>query len=293
MAGHTHDDIDHITGTATTGHEWDGIKELNTPLPRWWVNIFYATIIWALGYYVAYPSWPGISSYAKGVLGYSSRAEVAADLEELKALRAKAAADLAKADVGAIKADPKMLALALAQGKAAFGDNCAPCHGTGGAGAKGYPNLNDDDWLWGGKLTDIYTTLQHGVRSGNDAETRISAMPAFGKDGILKKEEIRTVANYVVSLSGGKSEASADLKAGAKIFAENCASCHGDKGAGNQELGAPNLTDQIWLYGGKVDDVVESVTNSRSGVMPAWAGRLDGTTIKSLAVYVHSLGGGK
>lgn len=293
MAGQTHDDIDHITGTATTGHEWDGIKELNTPLPKWWVNIFYATIIWAVGYYVAYPSWPGISSHLKGVLGYSSRAEVAADLEDLKALRAKAAADLAKAEVTQIKADPKMLALALAQGKAAFGDNCAPCHGTGGAGAKGYPNLNDDDWLWGGKLTDIYATLQHGVRSTNDADTRISAMPAFGKDGILKKEEIRSVANYVVSLSGGKPEASADLKAGAKLFGDNCASCHGDKGAGNLELGAPNLTDQIWLYGGKVDDVVESVTNSRSGVMPAWAGRLDATTIKSLAVYVHSLGGGK
>jgi cytochrome c oxidase cbb3-type subunit 3 len=163
----------------------------------------------------------------------------------------------------------------------------------GATGSVGYPNLNDDDWLWGGKLADIYTTLQHGVRSTNDSDTRISAMPAFGKDGILKKEEIRTVANYVVSLSGGKSEGTADLKTGAKLFAENCSSCHGDKGAGNQDLGAPNLTDQIWLYGGKVEDVVETVANSRAGVMPAWAGRLDTATVKSLTVYVHSLGGGK
>lgn len=293
MAGQHHDDIDHITGTATTGHEWDGIKELNTPLPKWWLNIFYACIIWSIGYYVAYPAWPGISSYTKGVLNYSSRAEVQDELDALKAKRAAAAADIAKADLAAIKADPKMLAVALAQGKAAFGDNCAPCHGVGATGSVGYPNLNDDDWLWGGKLTDIYTTLQHGVRSTNDGDTRISAMPAFGKDGILKKEEIRTVANYAVSLSGGKYEANADLKAGAKLFAENCASCHGDKGAGNPELGAPNLTDQIWLYGGKIEDVVETVTNSRAGVMPAWAGRLDTATVKSLAVYVHSLGGGK
>jgi cytochrome c oxidase cbb3-type subunit III len=293
MAGQHHEEIDHVTGTATTGHDWDGIKELNTPLPRWWLNIFYATIIWSFGYWVVYPSWPGITGHAKGVLGYSSRAEVQVELDALKAQRAAGAAGIATADVVAIKADPKMLAMALAQGKAAFGDNCAPCHGLGATGSKGYPNLNDDDWLWGGTLPEILTTLQHGIRSGNDSETRISQMPAFGKDGILKKDEVRTVANFVVQLSGGKPEAGYAPAAGAKLFADNCASCHGEKGLGNKELGAPNLADKISLYGNGLEDIVETVNNARAGVMPAWAGRLDSATVKSLAVYVHSLGGGK
>ncbi|OYU47246.1 MAG: cytochrome-c oxidase, cbb3-type subunit III [Rhizobiales bacterium PAR1] len=292
MAGQN-EDRDHITGTATTGHEWDGIKELNTPLPRWWLNIFYATIIWAFGYWVVYPSWPLISSHLPGVTGYSSRAEVAVELDALKAKRTAAAADLGKVELAAIKADPKLLSLALAQGKAAFGDNCAPCHGLGGAGSKGYPNLNDDDWLWGGTLQDIHTTLQHGIRSTNDDKTRISAMPAFGKDGILKKEEVRLVANYVRTLSGLSTETGFDKAKGEKLFAENCAACHGDKGAGNKELGAPNLTDAIWLYGSSIDEIVETVTNSRAGLMPAWGARLDPITVKSLAIYVHSLGGGK
>lgn len=293
MAGQTHEDRDHITGTATTGHEWDGIKELNTPLPRWWLNIFYASIIWAFGYWVVYPSWPLVSSHLTGVIAYSSRAEVAVELDALKAKRAAQATDLAKVELGAIKADPKLLSLALAQGKAAFGDNCAPCHGLGGAGSKGYPNLNDDDWLWGGTLAEIHTTLEHGIRSTNDDKTRISAMPAFGRDGILKKEEVRTVANYVRTLSGLSAEAGFSKAAGEKLFTDNCAACHGDKGQGNKELGAPNLTDAITLYGSGLEDIVETVSNSRSGLMPAWGARLDPVTIKSLAVYVHSLGGGK
>jgi cytochrome c oxidase cbb3-type subunit III len=292
MAGQ-HEDRDHITGTTTTGHEWDGIKELNTPLPRWWLNIFYACIVWSFAYWVVYPSWPLISSHLPGVTGYSSRAEVAVELDALKTKRTAAAADLGKVELAAIKADPKLLSLALAQGKAAFGDNCAPCHGLGGAGSKGYPNLNDDDWIWGGTLQDIHTTLQHGIRSTNDDKTRISAMPAFGKDGILKKEEVRLVANYVRTLSGLSTEAAFDKAKGEQLFAENCAACHGEKGAGNMELGSPNLTDAIWLYGSTVDDIVETVTNSRAGLMPAWAARLDPITVKSLAVYVHSLGGGK
>jgi cytochrome c oxidase cbb3-type subunit III len=292
MAGQ-HEDRDHITGTTTTGHEWDGIKELNTPLPRWWLNLFYACIVWAFGYWIVYPSWPLISGNLPGVIGYSSRADVAVEIDALKAKRAAAAADIGKVELAAIKADPKLLALALAQGKAAFGDNCAPCHGLGGAGSKGYPNLNDDDWLWGGTLEDIHTTLQHGIRSTNDEQTRISAMPAFGKDGILKKEEVRTVANHVRTLSGLSTETGFDKAKGQTLFAENCAACHGEKGAGNKELGAPNLTDAIWLYGSGIEDIVETVTYSRAGLMPAWGARLDPVTVKSLAVYVHSLGGGK
>jgi cytochrome c oxidase cbb3-type subunit 3 len=292
MAGHT-EEHDAVTGRTTTGHEWDGIKELNTPLPRWWLNVFYATIIWSIGYFIAYPAWPGVSSYTRGVLGYSSRADVAVEVEALKARRAAQAADLATVELAAIKADPKLLSLAIAQGKAAFGDNCAPCHGIGATGSKGYPNLNDDEWLWGGSLEDIHTTLKHGIRSSNDADTRISAMPAFGRDGILKRDEIRVVANHVRALSGQPTEASYNRAAGEKLFADNCASCHGEKGLGNRDLGAPNLADAISLYGNRLEDIVETVTNSRAGVMPAWAGRLDPVTVKSLAVYVHSLGGGQ
>jgi cytochrome c oxidase cbb3-type subunit 3 len=295
MAEH-HDqgpETDAVTGRTTTGHEWDGIKELNTPLPRWWLNIFYATIVWSFGYFIVYPAWPGISSYTRGVIAYSSRAEVAVELDALKAQRAAQAADLATVEIAAIKADPKLLALAMAQGRAAFGDNCAPCHGLGGGGSKGYPNLNDDDWLWGGSLDEIHETLKHGIRSANDESTRISAMPAFGRDGLLKKDEIRTVANFVRTLAGQLAEPGFDRAAGAKLFAENCGSCHGDEGRGNKALGAPNLADAITLYGGRLEDIVETVSNSRAGVMPAWAARLDPVTVKSLAVYVHSLGGGQ
>lgn len=273
-------EIDAVTGTATTGHEWDGIKELNTPLPRWWLWTFYACCIWAALYMVAYPAWPLVSSYTSGLLGYSSRANVAADMAALQALRGEKAALLAKADLADIEKDQALLAFARAQGRAAFGDNCAPCHGSGATGSKGYPNLNDDDWLWGGTLDALHQTIQYGIRSGN-AQARENVMPAFGKDGTLKKDEIVQVANYVLSLSGQPTRQGVDPAAGKQLFADNCAVCHGEDGKGNQELGAPNLTDRIWLYGGDEASLVETITNSRAGVMPAWADRLDPVTIKA------------
>jgi cytochrome c oxidase cbb3-type subunit III len=285
-------EIDHVSGKTTTGHEWDGIKELNTPLPRWWVLTFYATIIWAIGYWIVYPAWPLLSSYTTGVLHYSSRADVAVELANLEKIRGQKMVALGSASLAEIEKDPALLALARARGKTVFGDNCAPCHGSGAAGAKGYPNLNDDDWLWGGTLDQIMQTIQFGVRSGHP-KTHESAMLAFGKDGILKPEQIVTVANYVRSLSGLPTAKGYDAAAGKKIFADNCSSCHGDAGTGNQELGAPNLTDKIWLYGSDEATLVETITNGRTGVMPAWVGRLDPSTIKAMAVYVHSLGGGK
>jgi len=290
MAGHS--ELDHVTGKTTTGHEWDGIKELNTPLPRWWVIAFYLTIFWAIGYWVVYPAWPLLWSHTTGVLNYSSRADVAVELAKLEKIRGDKMVSLGAAPLAEIEKDPALLALARARGKAAFGDNCAPCHGSGGAGAKGYPNLNDDDWLWGGTLDQILQTIQFGARSGH-AKTHESAMLAFGKEGVLKKEQIVTVANYVRALSGLPTSPGYDASVGMKIFAENCVACHGDAGKGNQELGAPNLTDKIWLYGSDEATLVETITNGRAGVMPAWAGRLDPSTIKALAVYVHSLGGGK
>ncbi|MGJ5070517.1 cytochrome-c oxidase, cbb3-type subunit III [Bradyrhizobium oligotrophicum] len=290
MADHT--EVDSVTGTATTGHVWDGIKELNTPLPRWWVITFYITIVWAIGYWIVYPAWPLISSNTQGMFGYSSRADVAVELANLEKIRGAKMAALATASLADIEKDPAMLALARAKGKTVFGDNCAACHGTGAAGAKGFPNLNDDDWLWGGSLEQIQQTLLYGVRSGHP-KTREGQMLAFGKDGVLKPAEIITVANYVRELAGLPTRPGYDAKAGAKIFAENCAACHGDNAKGNPELGAPNLTDKIWLYGSDEATLIETITNGRAGVMPAWEGRLDPTTIKAMAVYVHSLGGGK
>jgi cytochrome c oxidase cbb3-type subunit 3 len=285
-------EIDVVTGTATTGHEWDGIKELNTPLPRWWVWVFYATIVWSVLYWIVYPAWPLVSSYTKGVFNYSSRADVAADLAALQKIRGDKAVTLANADLADIEKDQALLSFARAQGKAAFGDNCAPCHGTGATGAKGYPNLNDDDWLWGGTLPAIYQTLEYGIRSGH-AEARQNQMPAFGRDGMLNRDEIVQVANYVRSLSGMPVRQGVDIAAGGKIFAENCAVCHGDEGKGNEELGAPNLADRIFLNGADEAAITESINTGRGGVMPAWAGRLDPATLKALAVYVHTLGGGK
>jgi len=287
-----HNDIDKVTGTATTGHEWDGIKELNTPLPRWWVITFYATIIWAVGYWIVYPAWPMLWGHTTGILHYSSRADVAVELANLEKIRGQKMVTLGAAALADIEKDPALLALARARGKTVFGDNCAPCHGSGGAGAKGYPNLNDDDWLWGGTPDQIMQTIQFGVRSGHP-KTHEGAMLAFGKEGVLKKDQIVTVASYVRSLSGLPTSQGYDAKAGAKIFAENCAVCHGDAGKGNQELGAPNLADKIWLYGSDEATLIETITNGRSGVMPAWVGRLDPSTVKALAVYVHSLGGGQ
>jgi len=290
---HDNPHVDAATGYSTTGHEWDGIRELNTPLPRWWLGVFYATILWSIGYWVVYPAWPLLTGATKGVIGYASRADISADMAQLKAQRAAQAAGMADATPAQIKADPTLFQIAMAQGKAAFGDNCAACHGVGGAGAKGYPNLNDDDWLWGGSLEAIQQTVRHGIRVAGDNDTRVSQMPAFGRDGVLKREEILAVASHVRELASLPTEPKADLVLGRKVFADNCAACHGSAGKGNQELGAPNLTDAISLYGMDMASLTETISNSRGGVMPAWAGRLDETTIKALTVYVHSLGGGQ
>ncbi len=291
MADHKHD-IDAVTGTATTGHVWDDIRELNTPLPRWWLWLFYATIIWSIGYWIVYPSWPLISSYTKGAFGWQSRADVVTELSALKAQRAPMMDKIGAASLQQILGDPQLLDFATAQGRAAFRDNCAPCHGAGGGGGRGYPNLDDDDWLFGGKIDDIAATIRHGSHADDD-QGHLTKMPAFGRDGMLKRAEIETVADYVRSLSGLPVDPKADLAAGRKIFADNCVTCHGPDGKGKQDTGAPNLTDAIWLYGSDKATIVEGLWNGRGGVMPAWAGRLDDATIKAVAVYVWSLGGGQ
>ncbi len=275
----------------TTGHEWDGIQELNKPLPKWWLYTFYACIVWAVGYWILYPAWPLISSHTAGYLGYSQREVVAEDLAQAQADKAGFRDRIAASDLETIQSDPELLNFALAGGAAAFGDNCAPCHGRGAQGAFGYPNLQDDAWLWGGSLDAIHQTIQFGIRA-DDSETRNSQMPAFGKLGMLKPDQVSDVAEYVLSLSGNAGDEDA-AERGQALFATNCAACHGPEGQGNQALGAPNLSDELWLYGGDKATVVQTITNSRSGMMPAWHERLDPATIKELAIYVHSLGGGQ
>jgi len=289
MANH---DIDEQSGTATTGHEWDGIKELDNPMPQWWLTILYATIVWSIGYMIVYPAWPLVSSYTKGVFGYSSRAEVAEEMTEAKARQQQYRDKLATASLEAIRTDAEMLEFALAGGRAAFNVNCSQCHGSGAQGFKGYPNLNDDEWLWGGSIQAIHTTITHGARNDDDDNARQSQMPAFGKDEILTRAEISDVAEYVLSLSDNATDAAA-TESGKPLFAENCAPCHGETGGGVAEMGAPALDNNIWLYGGDKATLVESIANSRQGVMPAWGKILEPIVIKQLAVYVHSLGGGK
>lgn len=287
---------DEITGVDTTGHEWDGIRELNNPLPKWWIYSFYVSIIWSIIYWILMPAWPILTSdgwtYTKGLLGYSQRAVVAAEIQEAQAKLAPFRDKIAASDFSEIVTNPELMTVALAGGKAAFGDNCAPCHGSGAQGAVGFPNLNDDEWIWGGSLDEIHITLKHGIRWDADDDSRFSQMPAFLADEILERAQVEDVATYVLTLNGSF-EATEQSARGSVVFAEQCASCHGADGTGNVEFGAPNLADHIWLFGGDLPTIVETVSYSRSGVMPAWSNRLSPGTLKELALYVHSLGGGQ
>jgi cytochrome c oxidase cbb3-type subunit III len=284
--------IDDVSGTETTGHVWDGdLRELNNPLPRWWLYVLYASIIWSIGYWIVYPAWPTLTGYTEGYFGYSQRNEVAKDLALAKAGQEKYRQGIAQTPLADIGKNPELLQFALAGGAAAFGDNCAACHGRGAQGSAGYPNLNDDDWLWGGDLNRVSQTISYGVRSGN-AKAHDTAMPRFGLDGALQPDQISDAANYVRSLSGLDIDKAAAAR-GSAIFAEQCAVCHGADGHGNAELGAPNLADAIWLYGNSQEAVMQSVKTGRGGIMPAWTDRLDAVSIKMLALYVHALGGGK
>jgi cytochrome c oxidase cbb3-type subunit 3 len=284
--------IDPHTQTATTGHEWDGIQELNTPLPRWWLWTFYATIIWAVAYWIVYPAFPLIADYSRGAFGWNSRTAIVQDLAELKNLRAGMDEQITKASLSEIKADAKLFSFAQAKGSAAFATNCSPCHGAGAQGSKGYPNLNADRWIWGGKLETIHQTISHGVRWDADPETRVGLMPAFGREGVLKAEEVSQVADYVRSFAGFPIDPAANLEKGKAVYVANCAACHAEDGKGNQEIGAPNLTTKVWLYGSDKETIVQRVNVGGGGIMPAWSARLDEATIKSLAIFVHARGGG-
>lgn len=284
--------IDEKTGTRFVGHEWDGIEELDTPMPRWWLYTFYATILFAIIYMILYPAWPMLTRATEGVLGWTSRGELQQEIAADQARRAPILAALAETPIEKIPADGQLLAAAQEGGRAAFKVNCVQCHGSGAAGSKGYPNLNDDEWLWGGDVAAIEQSIRHGIRFPGDDATRMSQMPAFGRDGILKQDQIEDLVSYV-RFASRQEPASASSARGGKSFQDNCAACHGVAAKGNRAFGAPDLTDSIWLYGGDRDSLGNTIANARYGIMPAWQRQLDPVTIKMLAVYVHSLGGGE
>ena len=274
----------------TTGHEWDGIQEFNNPMPRWWVLTFYATIIWAIGYTIAYPAWPLLKGATPGLLGWSTRGDVAAEIQRFTDMNAELDAQLASADLTTLDTDPALQNYAIQYGRATFATFCSQCHGSGAAGAKGYPNLLDNDWLWGGDVNTIQTTVAHGIRSVSDEDTRLGDMPGWGD--MLEEEELNQVIEYVVGLAGGENDA-ALAEEGKVVFQDNCSACHGETAEGDRDLGAPNLTDAIWLFGDSRDAITETIINGRAGVMPSWNGKLSASQIAAVSAYVHQLGGGE
>ncbi|APX90807.1 cytochrome-c oxidase, cbb3-type subunit III [Brevirhabdus pacifica] len=271
----------------TTGHNWDGIEELNNPLPRWWLWTFYATIFWGVIYTLLFPAWPLVSGATSGMLNWSTRGDVAAEIAAADALQAPRLEALAGTDLAALGGDPELESFALHAGGALFRNNCSTCHGSGAAGARGYPNLLDDDWLWGGSIEEIAISIRHGIRNEEDPDARFSQMPAYGE--MLSKAEIAAVADHVWRLSRNM-----PAKAqGKTLFADNCAACHGEDATGNRDEGAPDLTDAIWLYGGTLEEIAHTVTRGPFGVMPAWGERLGEAQVRALAAYVHQLGGGE
>jgi cytochrome c oxidase cbb3-type subunit 3 len=278
----------------TTGHEWDGIEEYDNPMPRWWLWTFYACIVWAIGYTIAYPAWPMISGATPGLLGFSTRAQVEEQITVFREANAAIDEQLVNAELTAIPEDPELNQYAVNAGAAVFRTWCSQCHGSGAAGAVGYPNLLDDAWLWGGTLEEVHYTITHGIRNEQSLDSRYSEMPAFGE--LLSDEEIHQAVNYVMSLSGEPMDAEA-AAAGETVFLDNCSACHGEEGLGDIYQGAPNLSDAIWLYGGDYDTLMETVRYSRFGVMPPWledvGGRLSEAEVRAVSVYVHQLGGGQ
>lgn len=287
-------ETDQTTGVETTGLEWDGIKELNNPLPRWWMWVYLLCVLFAIGYWIVFPAWPTIAGFTGGVMRWSEYSQLKRHQGEITALRAKYETRFAQASLEEIQKDRDLYEYGRAGGAIAFKNNCAACHGAGAQGGFGYPNLNDDDWMWGGSLEQIFATILHGVRDAGNEATHQGQMAAWGADGQLKPEEIDHVAAYVQTLrEGDAARKSPESEKGMEIFAANCAACHGAAGEGNQELGAPRLNDEIWLYGGDLASIKATIYGGRAGMMPAWDGKFDESALKKLAVYAHSLGGGK
>jgi len=278
------------SGYLTTGHEWNGITELNTPVPRVVYFFLIVTALFAVVYWILMPAWPLGSTYTKGLLGIDQRTSVAASLKQAALDRAPWMTRIEKAGFAEIQSDPQLMAVVRQTGRTLFGDKCAVCHGRNAQGGKGFPNLTTASWLWGGTPEAIAETIRVGINSAHP-DSRSSQMLAFGRDGMLPRTNIENVVAYVRSLSNpGASDAPADKTgAGKKVFADNCASCHGEDGKGKTDVGAPNLTDQFWIYGGDLDSVFTTVWGGRQGHMPTWESRLSAVDRKILALYLVDL----
>jgi cytochrome c oxidase cbb3-type subunit 3 len=283
---------DPITGRLKTGHEWNGIEELDTPVPRVVLFFLAITTLFAIGYWIAMPSWPLGSTYTKGILGIDQREIVTKQVEAARLARGPWMDKIGAADFAALKADPVIMQHVRETGRTLFTDNCAVCHGVGATGGPGFPNLTAKAWLWGGTPEMLAQTISVGINSTND-DTRSSQMTPFGASGALDPKQVGQVAAYVRSLSaapGGDNAEAETIKAGQEIFMANCVSCHGEDAKGKQDVGAPDLTDKAWIYGGDLDSVYRSIYGGRQGHMPHWNNRLSPAEIKLLALYVDTLG---
>lgn len=281
-----------VVDVPSTGHSWDGIEEYDNPLPRWWLWSFYATIVWGVLYLFAYPAIPLVNGSTKGVIGTTYRDNVAAEIQRFNEANAPIQARLVDTPLEQVAADPELANYTANAGGAIFRTWCAQCHGAGAGGGAGYPSLLDNDWLWGGTIADIHTTLAHGIRDPKDPDTRYSEMPRFGADELLERPQIEQVVQHVLAL-GGLPHDAAMADAGQAVFAENCTACHAEDGSGDRSQGAPDLTDAVWLYGADPATITRIVHDGPFGVMPAWADRLSPADIRAVAAYVHGLGGGE
>jgi cytochrome c oxidase cbb3-type subunit III len=283
---------DPVSGRDTTGHEWNGIKELDTPVPRGVLIFLIVTHLWALVWWFLVPAWPLGTTYTRGLLGIDQRTTVEARVVEGQQERAAWTARLETEAYDAVLADESLMQTVRATGRQLFGDNCAACHGRDGKGRANYPDLTDDDWLWGGGPELIEQTLRYGINTRHP-DTRIAQMPAFGRDEMLDRNQVRSVAAYVYSLTHPDYSTAENLErieAGREVFVTTCAACHGENAQGSGEVGAPNLTDSRWVYGGDLDAIIASVHGGRQGHMPTWDERLTTAEIRTLALYVHDLG---
>ncbi|WP_287256313.1 cytochrome-c oxidase, cbb3-type subunit III [Mesorhizobium sp.] len=282
---------DPVTGHLTTGHEWNGIKELYTPVPHVVIFFLVTTVLFAVVYWVLMPAWPLGTTYTKGLLRIDQKTSVERQIEEAAAERSAWTRKIDEMDFAAIQSDPAAMTIVQESGRTLFGDNCAACHGTTAQGGPGFPNLTAKAWLWGGDPETIAETLRVGINSANE-ETRVSQMLAFGRDGTLDRKQITDVVAYVRSLgglSGGVQAPPESTAAGREVFAANCVACHGDDAKGNRDLGAPDLTDATWIYGDDVQSIQTTIYAGRQGHMPHWEQRLSATERKILALYVLSL----
>ena len=283
---------DPVSGQKTTGHEWNGIKELDTPVPLGILIFIVVTHVWALLWWVLMPTFPLGTTYTKGILDTDQRKIVEQDLTAALAQRAARMKAIETSSYEDILANEDLMKLVRTTGHQLFGDNCAACHGADGRGRANYPDLTDEDWLWGGGPEKIAETMKIGINSTHQ-NTRVAQMPAFGRDAILDRNQVTNVGTYVQSLSDpavSTAQNIEQMKAGREIFLTTCAACHGEDGKGNREVGAPNLTDQHWVYGGDLQTIINTIHGGRQGHMPTWDERLTPAEIKILSLYVASLG---